>query len=153
MILVSNTTPLSSLASINRIDILTELFGTIHIADAVYQELRNGGFSFDSSLFSVYPQISSSYQQLLRRSLDEGETQTILLAQSIHADLVLIDERRGNALAKTTGLNVGGTLSVLITAKQQGIITAVKPFLDAFIANGQWYSPRFVAQFLVSIGE
>lgn len=153
MIVVSNTTPLSSLASIKRLDILEELFGVVHISESVQQELHEGGFSLESNAIAVYPRISSPYQHLFLRSLDEGETQTILLAENLHADLVLIDERRGNTLAKSLGLNVGGTLSALLMAKQQGIIPAVKPFLESFIANGQWYSPRFVVQFLSSVGE
>lgn len=36
MIVVSNTTPLIGLASIDRFDLLQQLFGEIHIARAVY---------------------------------------------------------------------------------------------------------------------
>lgn len=38
MITVSNTTPLIGLAVIQRFDLLQQLFGEIHIAQAVYDE-------------------------------------------------------------------------------------------------------------------
>ncbi|MDZ7260635.1 MAG: hypothetical protein ONB05_00745 [candidate division KSB1 bacterium] len=38
MIIVSNTTPLIGLASIQRFDLLQQLFGEIYIAQAVYDE-------------------------------------------------------------------------------------------------------------------
>lgn len=40
MKVVSNTTPIISLASINRLDILENLFGEIIIAEAVYSEIK-----------------------------------------------------------------------------------------------------------------
>jgi len=40
MIYVANTTPIISLASINRLDILENLFGKIIIAEAVYNEIK-----------------------------------------------------------------------------------------------------------------
>jgi predicted nucleic acid-binding protein len=48
--------------------------------------------------------------------LDPGEQQAIQLAQEQHADLLLIDERRGVALARRQGLEVTGTLGVLVQA-------------------------------------
>lgn len=43
MIVVSNTTPLIGLASIQRFDLLHHLFGEIHIAQAVYDEAVMAG--------------------------------------------------------------------------------------------------------------
>ena len=40
MKVVSNTTPIIWLASINRLDILEKLFGEIIIAEAVYSEIK-----------------------------------------------------------------------------------------------------------------
>jgi predicted nucleic acid-binding protein len=37
---VANTTPIISLASIGRLDLLAKLFGKIIIAEAVYQEIK-----------------------------------------------------------------------------------------------------------------
>ena len=59
--------------------------------------------------------------------LDAGETAAILVAESLHADLVLIDERAGRAVAQGRGLAVRGTLGVLVQARQLNVLPALKP--------------------------
>jgi predicted nucleic acid-binding protein len=46
----------------------------------------------------------------------------IALAISLHADMVLIDERRGVKLARNQGLRVTGTLGLLELAAQSGLV-------------------------------
>ena len=53
---------------------------------------------------------------------DEGETAAIALAESLHADLVLIDEREGFRVAIRRGLQATGTLGVLDLAAERGLI-------------------------------
>lgn len=48
--------------------------------------------------------------------LDPGETAALLLAREIRADLLLLDERKGRAVAKRLGLAVTGTVGVLVRA-------------------------------------
>jgi len=55
-------------------------------------------------------------------TLDEGEAAVIALAISLHADLVLIDERRGVKVARNQGLRVTGTLGLLELAAQSGLV-------------------------------
>ena len=45
MIIVSNATPLIGLAKIGRFHLLQQLFGQLHIADAVYDETVTRGVS------------------------------------------------------------------------------------------------------------
>jgi predicted nucleic acid-binding protein len=54
--------------------------------------------------------------------LDEGETAAIALAESLHADLLLIDERDGFRVAKERGLRVTGTLGLLDRAAERGLV-------------------------------
>jgi predicted nucleic acid-binding protein len=54
--------------------------------------------------------------------LDEGETAAIALAESLHADLLLIDEREGFRVAQRRGLRVTGTLGILDLAADRGLI-------------------------------
>jgi len=53
------------------------------------------------------------------RALDAGERSAIILALSIHADLVLIDERKGTQAAIDKGLDVTGTLGILQRAARR----------------------------------
>jgi predicted nucleic acid-binding protein len=54
--------------------------------------------------------------------LDEGERAAIALATSIGADLILMDDRAGVAVAYRRGLAVTGTLGVLDLAARRGFV-------------------------------
>ena len=55
-------------------------------------------------------------------AIDSGERAAILLAESIRADLLLIDDRAGAALAQQRGLAVTGTLGVLDLASRARLL-------------------------------
>jgi len=54
--------------------------------------------------------------------LDAGEREAIALAESIGADLLLIDETAGRAEARRRNLRVTGTLGVLRTAAEKELV-------------------------------
>ena len=76
-----------------------------------------------------------------------------MLAQELQADTLIIDERTGYRIAQAQGLHVIGTLTVLLMAKNQGLIPSVKPLLDAMIQRGRWYSQFVYEDFLKKIGK
>lgn len=157
MKVVVNTTPIISLASIGRLDLLEKLFGNIIIAEAVYQEIKakqsHAYQEIDSPFIVVQGIQGRLYRDLLLSQLDLGEAETIILAKEINADLVIIYENIGYQFANNVGLTAIRTLSILLKAKQQGEIVAVKPLLDEMIAKGRWYSTSVYCAFLMRIGE
>jgi predicted nucleic acid-binding protein len=103
MIVVSNTTPLIGLASIQRFDLLRHLFGEIYIPQAVYAEAvekgrEDGGAKREVSAASWIKVVAVQDRLAVEVLLDEmdfGEAEVIVLAREIGADLVLMDERKG----------------------------------------------------------
>ena len=92
--------------------------------------------------------ISPRRAELLLTDLDRGEAEVIALAQELNADLVIIDERLARRHAKRLGLNLTGTLGVLLKAKRQGLLPAIKPLIDQLRHGGIWLSDALVAEAL-----
>lgn len=157
MKVVSNTTPIIWLASINRLDILEKLFGEIIIAEAVYSEIKaKQGYGYeqvDSHFINVQRIQGQLYKNFLLTQLDLGEAETIILAKELTADFVIIDENLGYRFANNVGLTAIRTLSLLLKAKEKGFITEAKPLLDDMIDKGRWYSNTVYRSFLAKAGE
>lgn len=86
--------------------------------------------------------------------LDDGEREAILLALSTGAKRILLDEREARLVAHQLGLQVIGTLGILLLAKNQQIIQQVRPLLDAMINIAQyWVSATLYEQVLKHAGE
>lgn len=154
---VSNTTPIISLSSIGKIEILKDLFQEIIIPKAVYDEIKvkqdYGYNEVDLSFITVQRIQDTDREKFLLEQLDAGEVQAIVLSKEINADNTIIDENTGYIIAKKSGLNVIRTLSILLKAKEVGIITEVKPLLDEMISKGRWYSNHVYYSFLKKANE
>lgn len=126
MLVVSDTTPLNYLVLIGHADVLPKLFGRVLTVPAVINELLHPGCpqivrqwtSAKPAWLEVRP--PSSLESSLK--LGRGETEAISLAHEIHADVVLIDERKGTQAAEGLGLLVTGTLGVLQLADEKGVL-------------------------------
>jgi predicted nucleic acid-binding protein len=154
---VSNATPIISLAVIDRLAFMEDIFKKIYIAEAVYDEITSARYpgykELDSTLFEVKRIHDRESLDPLLDDLDLGEAESILLAGEIKADVLIMDERSGYKIAQKKGLFVIGTLTVLLMAKKRGMIKEVKPMLDQMIQKGRWYSNHVYDYFLKSIGE
>lgn len=139
MIVVSDTSPITSLAAIGRLNLLQYLYGTVVVPQAVYQELTDppgqpGGIEVQSlSWITVREAKDRSRVALLLNELDPGEAEAIVLTAELSGELLLMDERLGRGVAERLGLKTVGTVGVLLAAKQRGYLTAVRPAMDELI--------------------
>ena len=135
-IVVSNTTPLIALAWLQRLDLLPALFSAVQIPEAVRNEIKSkpqaiGVAELEASDWLIVTPVTNPLAvELLLDQLDLGESQAIVLAHELHADLLLMDERRGRRRALQSGLTVVGTLGILIEAHEQNLVGPLRPMLD-----------------------
>jgi predicted nucleic acid-binding protein len=86
--------------------------------------------------------------------LDEGEAEAIALAVERPGCALLLDESRGRRVAERFGLDVVGTLGVLVRAKRAGLVPAVRPLVAALReAHGFRVAAEVVASALREAGE
>jgi predicted nucleic acid-binding protein len=66
---------------------------------------------------------------------------------------VCIDERAGRRIATAVGLDVVGTLGLLLQAKTSGLLDALRPVIARLAATGAWYDEALVRRVLEAAGE
>ncbi len=140
---ICNSTPIISLHSINRMDILNKIYGEITIPNAVREEVDIKTKIIDKYDFFRISWIKDiNAAKLFKTALHRGEVEVILLAQELKADLSIIDDLTARKFAEYMGLRITGTLGVLIKAKQMKIVDRIKPILDELIENKIYISDR-----------
>jgi predicted nucleic acid-binding protein len=154
MQIVSNTSPLIVLKKSGAIFILDKLFNNVLIPKSVQEELFKKEKEFFSSIeiLKVAKPKSQNLVKTLKLLVDEGEAEAIALAMELNLPL-LIDDYKGRKVAHQLGLKIIGSLGLLKIAKERGIISKVKPFIERFISEGYYLDEKLIEQFLKSLDE
>ena len=72
----------------------------------------------------------------------------------LKAELLLIDELKGRAIAEQYGLKITGLLGVLLRAKQHGLLTDIKSILERLRSEANFFlSDKLFLQILQLAGE
>lgn len=138
MIVVSDTTAITSLLKINQATLLSDLFREVCIPAAVRDELLKY-HSIIPAFLQVRPVVNATAISLLVADLDRGEAEAIVLAEEIRADALLIDEKQGRAIAERRGLRCLGLAGALLMAKQNQIIPSLAAILQSLEQDANFY--------------
>ena len=153
MIIVSDTSPLTALLTVGEDQLLTKLFDEVVIPVAVRDELlRNHARLPDWLRVANVQNVAQvdKYCQLV----DAGEAEAIELALELHADRVLMDERKGRKLAIQEGVAVIGLLGVVLLAKRKGFIPSARKLLARLDHEaGMYLAPDIRDTALKTVGE
>jgi predicted nucleic acid-binding protein len=157
--IVADAGPLIAFSRIGRLSLLQQVVGQVVIPDAVYAELtergreRPGAPAIARETWIQRQTVDDSETAPLPPRLGAGEREAIRLAASEQATF-LSDDRSAREEAERRGIEVIGSLWILAEAKRRGLITEVRPLIDALLANGYWMHPeRVVRPFLDAMGE
>lgn len=163
-VVVADAGPLIGLARIDRFPLLTALYGSVLVPEAVLAELhadsdRPGSRvlsgALGSGVIQSRPLADGCEAELARLCLvlDGGEASAILLAEQVDCRFLLIDERRGREIARRRGVVVVGLAGVLLAAKHAGLLEHVGPALADLSRQGYRLANALVAEVLRLAGE
>lgn len=138
MIVVSDASPLITLAGVGHLHLLHALYGEVLIPPAVWDEVMQDERPGVQDIVSApwirtVPVAQNSFLMALQTDLDDGEAEAFALAAVVQADLVLVDERHGRNVALWMGFRVMGAAGVLVEAKARGLLVAVRPVLEEML--------------------
>lgn len=164
MIVVSDTTPLISLMKLGKLELIHSLFGEVQIPNAVYKELvSNIRFPDESrqirecTFIKRVDVLDVHSVKLLRRSsgLDAGESEAIVLSDSLNAAILLMDEAKGRQVATQMGIRIMGTIGILLAAYQEKLLSKeeILQCIETLKTTGRHISERLYKQLVEKMSE
>jgi hypothetical protein len=164
LVVVSDSSPIIYLTRLGLLPLLPLLHDTVVVPQAVWQEIVVGGSGLPESE-NLRKAAAEGWIQVreikaLRfemsaeaAALGRGELEAISLAQELGA-ILLTDDSDARLFALRRGLKVSGTVGLLIRAKTNRQLAAVKPLLDQLRGESNFrMSEQLYAVALKECGE
>lgn len=159
---IADTSALSALCRIGRLEILRLRFPLVIVPHAVRMELEAAD---DRDLLGMIDQACEArwmrfadspmpdWQAPIGR-LGAGETAALALAVGMPGAVLLMDERRGRRAARLLGLTTTGVLGLLMWAKQDGHLESLSQAIhDLRTKDSFFIAPELLRQALATVGE
>lgn len=124
--IISDTSCIILFDKIAALALLHKTYGEIIITPEVAEEYGR----FLPDWINIVPVKNKNKQKELEKLVDHGEASAIALALELPDSILIIDDKRGRTLAHKLNIGVTGTLGTLLKAKQQKIISKIKPFIE-----------------------
>jgi len=153
LLVIADTSPIRYLVQIGQIDLLCQLFEKVSIPIEVAEELRHPSAPSAVQSWINEPPAWLNVQEVSEiddpelKALDPGERSAITLGISLKADLILIDERKGNAVALSKGFETTGTLGILDLAAKRRLIN-LRDVVDRLKRTNFRYRPEIIEAML-----
>jgi len=152
---VCDTGPILHLLEIKCIELLSFL-GCTHIPPTVAQELDQHfpeWLQRKPECILITPLSTTSYAQAASwqaaKMLHCGEAESLALAHQVICDWYLTDDAAARIYASSLGIEVHGTLGVILWAAAKGKLDRLEAdsLLDKLVSDSSlWISPRIVAE-------
>ncbi|MDA0242017.1 MAG: DUF3368 domain-containing protein [Chloroflexi bacterium] len=156
--IVLNASPLILLCNGELDFVLPELFNEIVVPEAVWHEIMNG--SHLDRATQKLPQLPWLQRQrvtplveVMHWDLGVGETDVLSFAARNRNYTAVLDDMLAKKCAKSLGLPTIGTGTILILAKEQGLIESVGQSLYTLQKVGLWIFEAVIQLLLAQAGE
>jgi uncharacterized protein len=161
VIVVSNSSPLIALARVGWLNLLASLFQRILIPAEVHHEVTVAGSGLPGAdevskagwieVAPGRPPANPSLEQACQ-GLGAGERGAILLARSLPADLILLDESKARRVAREAGLPMTGCLGVLEAGARKGLVLDLRQVYIDLLRQGVRFNIRLLQDSLTRLG-
>ena len=142
-LVIADAGPIFSLAIIDKLEILDQLFDEINISNAVWKEitlLKTPEFyKTIERYFKTKVKKIKGFNELTF-IMDYGESESVILYKELNADFLLIDDKKARDIAENLNVRCIGTLGVLSSAKSKGMIKELRPLFKILLENNRYYS-------------
>ena len=155
-IVIADAGPVFSLALIDRLDILEEVFGEVKIAEAVWREITlDQSVSYYDTIYDFFENKVQKISNLndLTFVMDEGESESVVLYQELDANYLLIDDMKARKIAESLNINCMGTLGLLAIAKERNLVVELRPLFETFLQNKRYYGKPLLNMLLSKYDE
>ena len=161
MIVVSNSSPLIAFARIGRLNLLVSVYKKILIPVELHNEVVTVGRGLPgaeeigrAAWIQVVPRKLPEHAAVAQacQHLGAGERGAILLAKSLPADLVLLDESKARRVALDAGLSIMGCLGALETAAQTGLVSDLRQVYIDLLRHGIRFEIKLLQDSLARFG-
>ena len=138
---VINASPVIALARVGQVELLKRLPERVVIPQAVARELRAAPEvdparrMVESDLFKII-RVSPVSAEILAWDLGSGETEVLAYALAHPGWVAILDDGAARRCARSLSVTYMGTLSVVILAKQRGLIESAAQVLHNLHSNG-----------------
>lgn len=157
MIVVADSSALVALAACDGLRLLDELFQGVRVPRAVYRECTVPGKPEAGSLAHyLADKIDDTDLDdfiIATAGLGHGELEAMALYKRLHADRLPPDDNRARKVALSNGIAIIGSLGVLILAKNNGLLPAIRPALESIRKTGIHLSEALIKEVLLIAGE
>jgi len=151
MKVVIDTSPLISLAVIDRLELLKKLFPEIIVPQAVHQEIMKSANKKENTKIDYFIKdlvCHAKEENKIQVNLGRGETEAINLTLELKADLLIIDDKKARSAAESYNIKCIGTLGLLTLAKKKGFIKELRKYFIQLIERQRYFSTELLDQIL-----
>ncbi len=147
--IVSDTSCFIIFTNIGELDLLFQTYGQIittkEVALEYGEELPDWVIIKEAN--------DKDFQHNLEKKIDKGEASAIALAIEIMDCTIILDDYKARQVAEQLGLDITGTIGVIIKAKLNGIIPSIIPYLDKISKTDFRITDELKEQALTEAGE
>lgn len=158
--IVINSSPLINLGrALGGLDLLPSLYGRVVVPLEVIHELEMGAEKDSTAaMLESCAGVDIRRQPIavppsLAHELDRGEAAVIQTALAERMLTVILDDLKARRAARLAGLEVTGSLGVLVLGKQVGKLPSMREAVERMTLGGAWLDDAVIQRALQLAGE